>query len=359
MNRMTLTLAKSVFTEFRRDFVSALFTLALPLFFLLTFGMQSGLRADISLKVAVLDQAQSDTSAALVRSLTNQEGLSLLFLDEAEAQKRLNNSTLHAILQLKAEPATTGGVQLTLTQRGQANPFINRAVEAAVYQLYPGEQASNLLGAMSHQVLENRKSSTFSYFMPALLGMALLQLALFGTAVPLMTARARGSLLHLSMTPVPVSAIVAAHVLVRLAIAAVQLLLLLAIAVWGYGLVIQGNPLLLFLSCLLGALMLIATGFLLGGIAPSQQAGNYLVMLVNFPMLFLGNIFFDTSSFGALDWVARALPITYLSDLNRQLILGNEGRFSAMVDWLVLAVSAAVLIFFAIKSFRFSMESRV
>jgi ABC-2 type transport system permease protein len=195
--------------------------------------------------------------------------------------------------------------------------------------------------------------------MPALLGMALLQLALFGTAVPLMAARARGSLLHLSMTPVPVTAIVLSHVLVRLGIAAVQLVMLLVIAKLGFGLEIQGNPGLLLLSCLLGALMLIATGFLLGGIAPSQQAGNYMVMLVNFPMLFLGNIFFDTSGLGALDWLARLLPITYLSDLNRQLILGNDGRFSASLDWAVLAVSSILLIVLAVRTFRFSMDSRV
>ncbi|HAT40393.1 MAG TPA: hypothetical protein DCS87_01530 [Rheinheimera sp.] len=357
MWRVTFQLTQSVFTEFRRDFVSAFFTIAFPLFFMLVFGLQSSFRSDMSIKLAVLDQVSTDASAQLIQKLTAQNTLSLLFLTQDEATKRLDNSTINAILQISA--TETEPLQLQLAQRGISNPFVVQSIETAVHQLYPEARATALIAGMSHQVHENRKSSVFSYLMPALLGMALLQLALFGTAVPLMAARARGSLLHLSMTPVPVTSIVLSHVLVRLGIAAVQLVTLLVIAKLGFGLEIQGNPGLLLLSCLLGALMLIATGFLLGGIAPSQQAGNYMVMLVNFPMLFLGNIFFDTSSLGALDWLARLLPITYLSDLNRQLILGNDGRFAASLDWAVLVVSSIVLIVLAVRTFRFSMDSRV
>jgi len=357
MWHMTLTLTKSVFTEFRRDFVSAFFTIAFPIFFMLMFGLQSSTRSDMSIKLAVIDQAATPTSALLIKELTGQNTLSLLFLPEAEANKRLSNSTIQAILQI--QPNSETEIQLALNQRGISNPYVLQSIETAVHRMYAAPQAQQLFSQMSNLVQENRKSSMFSFLMPALLGMALLQLALFGTAVPLMAARARGSLLHLSMTPVPVSAILASHVLVRMAIATVQLLMLLAIAIWGFGLVIQGSPLLLMLSCLLGALMLISTGFLIGGIVPNQQAGNYIVMLVNFPMLFLGNIFFDTSGMGAIDWVARLLPITYLSDLNRQLILGNDGRFSASLDWMVLIGSSVVLMLLAVRTFRFSMDSRV
>ena len=198
--------------------------------------------------------------------------------------------------------------------------------------------------------------NAFAYIIPALMGMALLQLGLFGTATPVISARARGTLMHLTMTPMPRYIIVLANVILRLAIAAIQIAGMLAVAVGFFGLRIEGSLLGVLGAQALGALMLISMGFFIAGIVPSQTSGGYIVMIVNFAILFFGEIFFPTKGLGFITTISLIMPTTYLADASRQLVSGVDGRFSLITDFAVMAAFSAAFLMLSAKTFQFGMK---
>ena len=83
-----------------------------------------------------------------------------------------------------------------------------------------------------------------------------------------------------------------------------------------------------------------------------------MVMLMNFAMLFFGQVFFDLSSVSFLRPIIYAMPLTYLSDILRHVVIGVTGLFSTGVAALVLIAWTAAAITVASSKFKFDMEAR-
>ena len=144
----------------------------------------------------------------------------------------------------------------------------------------------------------------------------------------------------------------AAQMTLRLATAAVQLTLVVGVGMLFFDLEVVGSWATLVAFGFLGAVMFIALGYALAGVVPSQGSGLAIVLLLNFAMLFLGQIFFDLSDIEWLNRVSMAFPVTYLADAFRHVVTGIESEYQLWLNSLVLclwALGAGVL---AIRSFR-------
>ena len=104
--------------------------------------------------------------------------------------------------------------------------------------------------------------------------------------------------------------------------------------------------------------MLIAMGYALAGSVPSLESGMVIVMLINFVMLFFGQVFFDFSGLPFLRPLVRAVPLTYLSDLLRQIVGGVGGLSPTWVDVLALIGWTIIVITIAAWRFQFDMGER-
>src|SRR5688572_10770665 len=101
--------------------------------------------------------------------------------------------------------------------------------------------------------------------------------------------------------------------------------------------------------------MLIALGYALAGIPSSQNGGTLLTLAVNFLFLFGGAIFLDPGASAVARAVAYAVPLTYLSDLFRQLLSGGAGLLPIWIDALAVVGFAVLAAALALKTFRFEM----
>jgi ABC-2 type transport system permease protein len=192
---------------------------------------------------------------------------------------------------------------------------------------------------------------------PGILAIALLQLGLFATATPLLRARDRGTLRHLGTTPVTRTEMIVAQLILRLIVGTAQLCLLLGLAVFVFDVRIAGSAPSLLGTALLGTVMLVAIGYALAGVMPTVETGMKVVMLANFAMIFGGNVFWSLSDApGPVRYVMYALPLTYLSDMFRQIVSGLSGVFPLWIDAAVVAGIALAAIAVASRTFRFDME---
>jgi ABC-2 type transport system permease protein len=191
------------------------------------------------------------------------------------------------------------------------------------------------------------------FSLPGILVMAFSSLGLFGLATPLILHRRNGILRQLGLTPLSPIVYVVAQIGARLLLALVQLIFILVL---GY-LIVGGITLSqlpgLFLSALLGIVMLFALSYVLGEIIPSPEAAGGLAGGLLAPVLMVTGILIPFSVMPSVVLqVARYIPITYLGDALRVQMLGQASIASVAQDNLVMLGTSVVLIVLATLLFR-------
>jgi ABC-2 type transport system permease protein len=200
--------------------------------------------------------------------------------------------------------------------------------------------------------LQTSRLNAVSYFVPSILGMALMQLGIFA-AIPLVQQREKGILKRLNTTPLPRWALVGSNVLVRLVIAAVQTVIILGIGTALLGVQVTGNPLAIAGFVALGALAFTSIGYVIASFARTEEAANGMTSIVQFPLMFLSGIFVPLEVMPEwLRGVATFLPLTYLGDALRQTMVGGTPFAPLGVDALVLVGWLVVTLAVSARFFR-------
>jgi ABC-2 type transport system permease protein len=105
---------------------------------------------------------------------------------------------------------------------------------------------------------------------------------------------------------------------------------------------------------LLGGMTFVSIGYMVASFARTEAAGNAVVQVIQFPMMFLSGVYFPVDF--APDWlrpVVNAMPLTYLGDALRQVMVkGSTRLFSLGVDAMVLAGWLVVSLLVSFRYFR-------
>jgi ABC-2 type transport system permease protein len=164
-----------------------------------------------------------------------------------------------------------------------------------------------------------------------------MQLGFFG-AFQMVSLREQKVLKALGATPLPRSHVLGAEVAVRLLLSLVQLALIVAIGMLVFRVRVTGNWLAVLGVVCLGALTFTSLGYLLTCRARTIDSGQGLVQLVQFPMMFLSGIFFPIAIMpDFLRPIVAAMPLTYLGDALRQVMVGMGPVYPLSLCLLVLA----------------------
>ena len=201
------------------------------------------------------------------------------------------------------------------------------------------------------RAVQTQDLSFISYLVPSILGMSLMQLGVFA-AVPLVADRQKLILKRLQATPLRRWQLVGSNVLMRLLIAIVQTVIIVGVGSLVFNVQVAGNWLLIGGLVLLGSLTFIALGYVIASFASTEEAANGMTSVVQFPLMFLSGTFFPIDAMpDALRMVARAMPLTYLGDALRQVMVGGT-PFSplwicvaVLVGWLVVCFGIAARFF--------------
>jgi ABC-2 type transport system permease protein len=337
--------------SFLRDRAALFWTLAFPIVFILLFGTIFSGGGDTKLKVAWVDQDATSASAQLRSTFASVDLLQLKDQPLDEALAAMKRGDLDAVLVVPAgyadavasagDGSQPGGPPLTLslyTDPSQSNTSqtlsgVVRSLVSAQNQALSGRPP---VLAVSEQAIQTEQLSSVSYFVPSILAMALMQLGIFA-AIPLVQQREKLILKRLNATPLPRWTLVGSNVLMRLAIAAVQTVLIMAIGIGVFGVKIAGDLAVTVGFVALGAVTFIALGYVIASFARTEEAANGMTSIVQFPLMFLSGIFFPLAFMP--DWlrgVATAMPLTYLGDALRQTMVGGTPFVPLGVDLLVL-----------------------
>jgi ABC-2 type transport system permease protein len=358
-----LALTRANLRSFVRDRAALFWTIAFPVIFVVLFGTLFGGGGSPEFRIGWVDHDGTPAAAQLQQAFDKLGVLKLTTTDQEAGLASARKGDLDAVLVV---PAGFGkAVAAAQDAGGTAAPIAlvlytdpsHATTAQTIGQIVDGVTTSMnqalsgrppVLTVQTDPIQGTATLNGASYYVPSILALAIMQLGVFA-AIPLVQQREKLILKRLGATPLPRSTLVGSNVLLRLVIAAGQTVIILAIGIGAFNVQVTGSWASILVFVALGALAFTALGYVIASFARTEEAANGITQAVQVPMMFLSGIFFPIVLMP--DWMqglAKLMPLTYLGDALRQVMVGGSPFaslgvcFAVLAGWLVvcLAISA-------------------
>lgn len=358
---LTLTLAN--IRTFVRDRAALFWMLAFPLLFIVMFGLIFQGGGGSRLTLGWVDADNSTASAQLRETFAEQAGVTLVDGSEGESIDQMKLGKVDAFIVV---PAGYGETLAATSEAGGGVPagitvYTDPSRSALVGEVY--QAVGTVLGVVNlggrpplvvpnAETVQTENLNAISYIVPSMLGLSVMQLGIFA-AIPLVADREKLILKRLAATPLRRWQLVGSNVLMRLLIALAQAVIIIVVGSLAFGVEITGSLVLVAGFVMLGAVTFLALGYVIASFASTEDAANGMTSVIQFPMMFLSGSFFQIDQMpDVLQVVARAIPLTYLSDALRQVMVGGAAFVPLWLCFVVLAVWLVVCFGIASRRFR-------
>ena len=346
--------------EFARDRTALFWMLAFPVFFIFVFGSIFSGEEGTTFPIGLVVEDSGPAGRELAQAFERVPALKVERGDRQGELEALKEGDRRAVVVLPQglSEAIGGRQPLDIAVYCDASDRTTTQVVLSILRQVVEEADRQISGAprllsVSEQTILSDRLRNIDYLLPSVLAMALMQLGIFGTALPLISLRERQVLRRLSATPLPRSTLLAAVVVQQLITAVIQTALILTIGSLVYGVQVVGSWPLLAGLVALGGTTFIALGFFVAAISPTEESGHAIAQLINFPMLFLSGIFLPVEAMPKwLRPVAEAMPLTYLGDAMRQVMVGASAVHPIWLDGVVLVGWLALCVAISVRFFR-------
>jgi ABC-2 type transport system permease protein len=191
--------------------------------------------------------------------------------------------------------------------------------------------------------------TTLNVYVPVFLAMVIAALAFYGLPIPLAIYRDQGILRRLSTTPVPPAWVLAAQLILNVSFTVIELGLLLAVAMAGFGVAAPKSAGGLVLALSLSIAAVFAIGLWISAIARPRTAGM-LAAVCFFPLMFFAGLFFPRAEMPrALLDVSNLTPLGAAVQAIQSALLNG---FPPVSPLLVLPAYAVIFSALAVRFFR-------
>jgi ABC-2 type transport system permease protein len=345
-----------------RDRPAMFFSLVVPLMLLLIFGSLN-LGAFGQVTLAIDDQANNAASQQLVATLEKIDTLSVRHVSADAALAQLKRTELDMLLVIPKDftiaPTRAGQPVPTLTTYGNdARPqqvsvgesIINEVVTRISYAVNQTAPVVNL----KVEDVQGVRLRYVDFLVPGIIGVNVMQLAIFSVGFALVVDKRRGVLRRIMATPLKPATFLVAQVLTRLVLATLQVLIMLAVAVFLFDVHPLGGIVPLMLVALFGAVLFLTIGFALAGWAETENQVPAIAQLITLPQFFFSGVFFSKDAAPELIRpVTNLLPLTFLNDALREISVQGATLWDVRAQLLGLAVWTVIGFVLAVRFFRF------
>ena len=349
--------------SYTRDRAAVFWTLAFPLIFIFLFGFIFQGGGNTTLTIAWVDEDGSAASTQLHTAFASASGVELADVGaRPAAETKMKDGEADAIIVVPsgygaalASAAAGAGAPASLTivvdpSRSSLVASVDQAVGSVLGVVNLAGRTPLVLPQA--ETIQTENLSFISYFVPSILGMSVMQLGIFA-AVPLVADREKGILKRLAATPLRRSQLVGSNTLMRLLLALLQAVIIVGVGVLVFGVEVTGSLLMAAGFVVLGAVAFLSLGYVLASFTKTEDAANGLTQVVQFPMMFLSGVFFPIAAMPPfLQTIARLIPLTYLADALRQVMVGGVPFAPLYVCALVLLGWLVVCFAIASRKFR-------
>ncbi|MFW6264892.1 MAG: ABC transporter permease [Bacillota bacterium] len=349
--------------EYTRDKSAIFWFLIFPLIFVFIFGWVFSGSFETSFNISFLLHSESEFSNRMIEEIKAVDSFNVYIAEdegekEFEALKKGERHLLIEIPEISPETFLNGDEVDIQVFYDASNQQMSQVVLSAIREIFTEAErqitSSPRIFNIEASSVQTEGMSDFDYILPGILAMALMQLGLFGS-VQFLSLREKKIIRGLGVTPLSRGAILSSEVLLRLILGLIQSIIIIGIAILVFDISLASNIFKVFSVVLLGSLTFISLGYLLISFVKTVEAGEGLMQTVQFPMMFLSGVFFPYELMPSfIQPIVKILPLTYLGDALRQVMLGFPGPRSLQNNIIVLLIWLLITSLLSVKFWKWN-----
>lgn len=190
----------------------------------------------------------------------------------------------------------------------------------------------------------------FNQYVPILIAMVIVLLALLSLPGALVSYREQGILRRLSTTPAPPSGVLAAEIVVNIALALLSIAIVVIVGIIAFGETAPKQPGGFVLAIVLALGAIFSIGLLIAALVRTSGAVQSILGVIFFPLLFLGGLWLPRAQMPA--WLRGISDYTPMGAAVEAIQDSIQGTFPPLAALLILAGYAVILGFLATRYFK-------
>jgi ABC-2 type transport system permease protein len=360
--RTWLDLLRADFQMMVRNRQALFWTFFFPVLLMGLMGVVFGQENAFTMNLQIVNQDGTPAAQLVITTFEHVPGVkTTVTADRRQALDALKEGDYAAVLVLPpgmADSFSKGSLALPFYY-DNSNMIQSSTVQSLVQQVLTeiSYRATNTRPAFT---LQSRGIAALGFdyidfLVPGIVAMSLMTNGIYAVSGTFVSYRERGVLRRLKATPLPLTSFISARVLMHLVTALIQAGLVIAVGVLLFNVHIASGPTLLKVGilALIGSSSFVTIGFFVAAVSKNVEIAAALGNVIATPMMFLSGIFFPMEN--APTWIqpiVKAMPLTYLANALRDVIIKGATLWFVRWDIVVLLVTATLFMTLSVRMFR-------
>jgi len=361
--------------QIRRDKPSMVIALAMPLIMMLIFGY--AVNTDVEhIKTLVFDQDMSAASRRLVKSfeVTGIFDIAGTVWSQDEIRKSIDSGRAKAGLIIppgySRDLVRGENTSVQILIDGSDPLVASKALSTArmLTQIKAISIQKERLGrkgiswgteplTLSSRVWYNPDMESIKFNIPGLVGIILQNITIMLTAFALVRERERGTLEQLIITPIKPAELIIGKLIPYICIGIFDVLLVISLAVFLFGVPIKGSFTLLMLLSLVFLWTALGLGLFISTVTKNQLQAMQVSFALILPSVLLSGFMFPRESMPKIIYlIGNVVPITYFLRILRGIILKGIGLEFLWTEVMWLTIMSAGIFLLSLKRFRKKLD---
>ncbi len=362
-----------IIKEFRhilRDRRTLLILFGLPVVLLLLFGY--AVRNEVnSARIAVLDHSNDEVSRQLIQKLQTSDELEVAAYLRTEAQidSVFRSGAIKEVVVFEADfmqkMLRTGRADVQIiTDASEPNiaGLVQQYTRAIIQSWKPEGRAIPANASIGIQptvrMLFNPQLKSVFYFVPGLIAVILMIVSAMMTSVSIAREKETGTMEVLLVSPLKPYQIIVGKVIPYLVLSVVNIITVLVVAQWVFGVPFRGSVFFFFFVSALFIFVALALGVLISTKAPDQRTAMMASMMGTLlPTFMLSGFIFPVASMPApLQLFSHIVPAKWYLITARGSMLMGTGFEHLWFQIIILGIMTVVLVAAGIRNFHDRLE---
>ena len=369
--KLILALIRKEFIQLRRDPRLLGFIIVMPIVLTTLFGIALKLEPD-NVKMAYVDNDPSVFSNLIKTNIWN-EGYFKLYevADVAEIKNEIRLGRARAGLYIPKnfsaeliennQPSVTLFIDGTMPSLATAmdnnsSAITDEAVTTDMYFSDPDDPAVVIAQDPFHldvKTLFNPDKIETWFFLPGVVGILIMQVALILTSTTVVREREGNTLEQLLVSPMTRSQFIAGKIIPYVIISLIDFYAILGFSWMVFDLPAPNSHVVLFLLAVTYLAALISMGLAISTISQTQQQAIFISIFVLIPSILLSGFIFPVEAMPSyIQPVAYIIPFTYFVEIIRGILLKGNSFIELMPHFFALCGFAVFFTLFSIFRFR-------
>jgi ABC-2 type transport system permease protein len=373
MIRRILTVARKELIHIVRDkrTLAVMFLIPVVQLFLLAYAANSTVE---HLHMAVLDTDRTSQSRELIEAYRASKSFDIAsyVTDEKALEQMVDEGTARAGLIIPAgyganvTSGQTASIAFVIDGSDPTVANIAFAAAQSVGQAYGIQLIERRLGISTKQmaalevhprVWYNPEMKSVNFMVPGLIATIVFILTMIMTGLTIVQEREWGTIEQLMVTPIRPMELITGKVAPYVIISFLQILEVLFLGVFWFGVPVNGNVFLLLALSAVFLMTSLGLGIFISSVARTFQEAMFVVAFIMLPSLFLSGFFFPLEAMPPpLQMVSYLIPLRYMLVIMRGITLKGVGLGALTNQAVALLVFGVAIMSFAATRFRKRLE---